>query len=233
MKNAKLSTRHSTKMGTRSRLVIFRKYKKEIRLWMHWDGYFDGVGNDLAEQVKTLLEKYSYEQIVEMIESINIDDESSDFSTFKQTDLVLFIEGKTDYSHNNCDDVEYTYTLDIYKQMLYGRHDGTNDLRGIPFSRIRDGKNFSDCIDTHMPTRKVNVFPVAPLVEPHLVEPEQSLTVKDLVEILQRQIDADPSFADVSVYHDSYGGTYKNINIVKLECEMSKSAKHSFKVVLS
>ena len=98
-------------MGTRSRLIIYRSSKRPIYLWMHWDGYFSGVGNDLCEQIKLLLEKYTLEQIHTMLDALDLK-KAHDYQDFKTKDLIAFIEGKTEYEYDDCDDIAYEYEFD-------------------------------------------------------------------------------------------------------------------------
>jgi hypothetical protein len=45
-------------MGTRSRLIIRRRAKRDICVWVHWDGYFSSAGNDICEQIAVLLQRH-------------------------------------------------------------------------------------------------------------------------------------------------------------------------------
>jgi hypothetical protein len=58
-------------MGTRSRIVIRRKRSEDIYLWQHWDGYLEGVGKDICEEMRRLLDKYTAKDLQEMIEKLS------------------------------------------------------------------------------------------------------------------------------------------------------------------
>lgn len=128
-------------MGTRSRLIIYRSHsgKKPFYLWMHWDGYFSGVGDWLCVQIKRLLEKYSIPEINAMLDTLEV--KESDSHNFNTDDLIPFIEGKTAYGNDMCDDIEYEYRLDFHNGTFEGSgHDETRVLR---LDQIRAGKQIS------------------------------------------------------------------------------------------
>ena len=202
-------------MGTRSRLIIRRK-TKEIRLWMHWDGYWYGVGDDLVNQVKKLLETYDTKQICEMIEGLDIDYEGSP-ETFNQSELVAFIEGKVTYANDMCDDVEYTYTLDANKRILFGRHECTNDVRVLSFMDIKNGKTFSefpepDSDDEYDPSEEAEE------------KSKDPMTLSEIITALQKGIEANPELADEYVYFAG-GGSSSNRTGHKLVTDISISPK--------
>jgi hypothetical protein len=130
-------------MGTRSRLVIYRSRsgKKPFYLWMHWDGYFSGVGDWLCAQIKLLLEKYSVEQIETMLEALELTD-TDNYQCFKTEDLIPFIEGKTSYGNDMCDDIEYEYRLDFHRGTFIGM--GHDETRSLHLDQIRVGALISD-----------------------------------------------------------------------------------------
>lgn len=195
-------------MGTRSRLILRRK-TKEIRLWMHYDGYFDGVGNNLVDQVKKLLEKYTAKQICEMIEALHIDYDGKDFETFDQSKLVDFIEGTVTYANNMCDDVEYTYTLDANKRILCGKSDGTNDVRVLSFVDIKAGKTFDDFVCPDSDDK----------YEPSSVDEKElsktNMTLSQLIAALQKGLAANSELADEYVYYNS-GSSHKLVSDVSI-----------------
>lgn len=125
------------KMGTRSRLVIHRRTKKPIMLWMRWDGYFEGVGSWLCKEIKNLLQKYSIEQIETMLEVLNLDDVEG-YQCFSTADLIPFIEGKTKYMNTNCDDIEYEYILNFQSRTFVGI--GHGETCALSFDMILAGK---------------------------------------------------------------------------------------------
>ena len=145
------------KMGTRSRLIINRRVKKPIYLWMHWDGYFDGVGLWLCNELKALMEKYSISEIKTMIYAIDMEDNTT-CQSFKTNDLIPFIEGKTKYKNDTCDDIEYEYTLDIDLGTFAGS--GHDKTRILWLDQIRTGMDFnSDVDESHeRASDKVNVI---------------------------------------------------------------------------
>lgn len=194
-------------MGTRSRLIIRRK-NKEIRLWMHWDGYFEGVGNDLVDQVKKLLEKYTAKQICEMIETLYIDYDG-ETETFDESKLVDFIEGTVTYANDMCDDVEYTYTLDANKRILIGKSDGTNDVRVLSFVDIKAGKTFNDfvCPDSD--------DEYEPSSDDEKELSKTNMTVSQLITALQKGLAANPELVDEYVYYNS-GSSHKLVSDVSI-----------------
>lgn len=127
-------------MGTRSRLIIYRASKRPIYLWMHWDGYFSGVGNDLCEQIKLLLEKYTVEQINTMLDALDLK-KVEDYQHFKTEDLIAFIEAKTTYGYDDTDDIEYEYKLDFTRGFLSAiSHEG---IKTFTLAHIKSGMNFT------------------------------------------------------------------------------------------
>lgn len=138
---------NTEKMGTRSRLQIRRPSKSTIYLWMHWDGYFDGVGVWLCEQVRRLLETYAIPEIQTMLESLDLE-ETTGYQCFNTDDLIPFIKGETAYKNDPCDDIMYEYILDFSKQTFVGvdvgfgsREDTTLELS---FDQIKSGVDFSN-----------------------------------------------------------------------------------------
>lgn len=126
-------------MGTRSRLVIHRGFKKPAMLWMHWDGSFEGVGSWLCREIKNLLQKYSVEQVETMLEALELTYTDS-YQCFKTEDLIPFIEGKTAYKIDDCDDFEYEYMLKFESCTLVGTHIGRGETRVLSFDQILAGK---------------------------------------------------------------------------------------------
>jgi hypothetical protein len=146
-----------SKMGTRSKLLIVRKHKPNIHLWMHWDGYWNGVGDDICNQLKELLEKYSMETILEMVNALDLEDDE-DGQDFNPKDLIAFLEGTTDYLNDTCNDVEYEYTLNFDHQIFYGRgYDREYEKkvnrvnRSVSFEQIRSGIKISDFVIPSVP----------------------------------------------------------------------------------
>ncbi len=101
-------------MGTRSRIIIHRSTKPNIYLWMHFDGYLDGQGRDLCSQLKSLLSKFSPEQLQVMVDELDIPNiDPRDHQSFNAIHFGDFIEGKKLYKQDHCNDVEYEYHIDF------------------------------------------------------------------------------------------------------------------------
>jgi hypothetical protein len=114
---------------------------------MHWDGYFSGVGNDLCEQIKLLLEKYSVEQIHTMLDALDLK-KVEEYQHFKTEDFIAFIEGKTTYGYDDCSDIAYEYTLDFGRGFLSGKgyEDESEVIRTLKFEQIKSGSKLTDSI---------------------------------------------------------------------------------------
>jgi hypothetical protein len=113
------------------------------------DGYFEGAGNSLCEQVKLLLEKYSAEEIKTMLEALDLEDHTgSEVQHFKTEDLIGFIEGKIIYKHDEDGDTDYVYDLDFRHKYMYGKDEGDNDYEcSLTFDEIKAGVNLTDRVD--------------------------------------------------------------------------------------
>ncbi len=123
-------------MGTRSRILLRRSSKPTIFLWIHYDGYLEGVGRSLCAQLRTLLSKYSSKQITDMLEQMDVY-HSDEYQNFNVEELVAFVEGSTSYMSDECDDVEYEYIVDFEKEVLKVKcHYGETF---VWFSQIKDG----------------------------------------------------------------------------------------------
>jgi hypothetical protein len=194
---------------------------------MHWDGYFDGVGNELVAQMKTLLEKYSAAQIEEMIEKLDIDYESSSFSTFIQSDLAAFIEGREKYANNPCEDVEYTYTIDANKDILKGRHCGTHDIRELSFNDILADKNFTNLANDDSDDESA----VKKSVEPKISNIPY-MSTSGLIAILQKEIEKNPKLADEPVRYN-VNGAHVAASSVSISAIYNKSGYINYNIVLS
>jgi hypothetical protein len=105
----------------------------------HWDGYFSGVGDCLCTQIKRLLEKYSIPEINAMLDALEV--EESESHNFNTDDLIPFIEGKTAYGNDMCDDIEYEYRLDFHNSTFEGS--GNGEKRVLRLDQIRAGKQIS------------------------------------------------------------------------------------------
>jgi hypothetical protein len=105
----------------------------------HWDGYFSGVGDWLCTQIKRLLEKYSIPEINAMLDALEV--EESESHNFNTDDLIPFIEGKTVYGNDMCDDIEYEYRLDFHFGTFEGS--GNGETRVLRLDQIRAGNQIS------------------------------------------------------------------------------------------
>jgi hypothetical protein len=133
-------------MGTRSRVIIHRRSKAPIRLWIHYDGYFSGVGDELCEQVKLLLEKYTVEQVETMLAALDLK-EAEAYQNFKTEDLIAFIEGKTEYANDECGDIAFEYQLDFTGNYFSGEgHSGDcgEVKRTLTLEQIKAGAKLTD-----------------------------------------------------------------------------------------
>ena len=129
------------KMGTRSRLIIKRRTKPTIYLWSHWDGYLTGAGTRLCEQLKLLLEKYSVAELIAKIEALDLE-ESPYCQDFKPDDLMKFIEGECEYLIDKCDDIEYTYKIDLFREFI--KVTGSCVITALSFDDIKAGRLLED-----------------------------------------------------------------------------------------
>ena len=128
-------------MGTRSRILLVRKNAKDVYLWQHWDGYLEGVGSDVCDEIKRLLQIYSTSQLQELIEGIEEGLET--FSTQKLKDVI---ENNIKVEYDECDDIEYEYTINIYEEYL-GVSLSKSWLIKLPLELIKQGYKFTDiCI---------------------------------------------------------------------------------------
>lgn len=130
-------------MGTHSRIRIIRRNSNDILLWQHWDGYLEGVGDDLCQQIKKLLEKYSIQELLEMVE--NIEEGETEFET---TMLVDLFTNKVNVQFDECDDIEFEYILDLQNEKLLVNwilNDYT--LLKLKFDMIKNGTILTDIVE--------------------------------------------------------------------------------------
>jgi hypothetical protein len=117
---------------------------------MHWDGYWDGVGDWLCHQLKLLLAKYTPEQAQEMVEALEMKELAfMEGQAFKTEDLIPFLEGKKEYKNDACDDIQYQYTLNFKAGTLIGENVNV-ETRALMLSQIHAGMMFSS-MDTEDP----------------------------------------------------------------------------------
>jgi hypothetical protein len=130
-------------MGTRSRIIIRRKNKPNIHLWMHWDGYFSGQGDRICEQLRNLLQKYSTDALQAKVEDMNLDT-NEEYQNFSAEHLEDFVEGRTEFMNDECDDIEYEYTIHFEKGLLMANALNCGKQFVVLFSTIQDGFQVSD-----------------------------------------------------------------------------------------
>jgi len=109
-------------MGTRARFVIKRK-KSDLYLWVARDGYIDAFGRDVWYSVNDLINEFTDEELVELVESITVLDDSEFSDTEKKygfdgLDLVKLVKGETHWFNDYCDDFHFEYILDVYGKSL-------------------------------------------------------------------------------------------------------------------
>lgn len=134
-------------MGTRSRLVIRRHTKPTIHLWMHWDGYFCGQGDQICKQIFQLLQQFSEEEVEAKVEALKVEDGAQ---TFDAKDLGDFIVGNKVFYNDTCEDVEYEYVLDFRRRVLVANSFNSGECILLTFEQLRNGhccSEFEDCLD--------------------------------------------------------------------------------------
>lgn len=133
-------------MGTRSILLIRRPLKKVLALWTHYDGYFDGVGKTICDQLRLLLTKYTFEQLVALSEHWEV---CCDGPKWDAEHLMVSWEGLRVFSHDPCLDFQFRYTIDLRgKGWVSGRdnRNASKDVITLSFDEIARGVDFSDYI---------------------------------------------------------------------------------------
>ncbi len=131
-------------MGTRSRIVIRRSNKSHIHLWMHWDGYLSGQGDRICSQLRLLLQNYSTISLQTKVDALEIADvEEDECQNFSAEYLEDFIENRTDYKNDPCDDIEFEYTIDFSKGLLIVDACGHNQKFVVLMPSIQDGFDVS------------------------------------------------------------------------------------------
>jgi hypothetical protein len=131
-------------MGTRSRILIRRTSQAFIHLWMHWDGYFSGQGDEICAQLVHLLSKYSHDDLQNKVDALVVEEliEDDEEQNFSAEFLEDFVEGKTTYKNDPCDDVEYEYVIDFNRAILLAKHYRNNYV--IQFESIKNGFKVSE-----------------------------------------------------------------------------------------
>jgi hypothetical protein len=112
---------------------------------MHWDGYFSGQGDRLCAQLRRLLQKYSTASLQAMVDNLPMEDAYS--QNFSAEYFEDFIEGRTDYKNDECEDIEYEYIVDFSKGLLIADAVNHDQKFVVLFSSIQDGFNVSTLND--------------------------------------------------------------------------------------
>lgn len=120
-------------MGTRSRIYIKRYKNNDIYLWQHFDGYLEFVGKLLCLQLKKLLDKFSKETLLNLVEDIQ--EGNSNFQTHKFYDMML---GNIQVEFDACDDIEYEYIVNFKDEKIIVNYD-KKFLGEIDFDEIKAG----------------------------------------------------------------------------------------------
>ena len=138
-------------MGTRSRIVIKTESEKDTILWVQYDGYLEGVGDSLCQNMKKLLEKYTVEQLKKM--AVDIKPKSSHFVTgFNVDNLVHMFEGTYVPFQDESDDYAYEYVIDMTKEHIGFRlvYVQLDILLIIKFSDVKNGLLLSEVYKRHI-----------------------------------------------------------------------------------
>lgn len=135
-------------MGTRSRLIIRRRNRSHIYLWMHWDGYFSGQGTTLCKQMQQLLANYSREELNELVDALQLED-TEYYQSFSGEHLSAFLEGTKVFANDTCDDVEYEYILDCAKGYLSGISLNNDIIFTLTFPQLQNGLTFGE-LQSHL-----------------------------------------------------------------------------------
>lgn len=131
-------------MGTRSRIIIMRPQTKTIYLWQEYDGYLDGVGDRLCDQLRILFGKYDIVELREMVEKI---EEGNDI--FETQMLSDIFEKKKEVKFDYSDDINYEYVVDLANEVLIVTCETNRGFITMHFSFeiIRKGYVITDIID--------------------------------------------------------------------------------------
>jgi len=148
-------------MGTRSRVIIKSESKKDIVLWIQYDGYLEGVGDSLCQNMRKLLDKYTVEQLKKMASNIKPkslhDDDYNDDNVvvaeyFKVDNLAPMFEGTYVPCHDESDDYAYEYVIDMTKEHVGFRlvYTQLDILLIINFADIKNGLLLSEVYNRHI-----------------------------------------------------------------------------------
>lgn len=139
-------------MGTRSRVVLKSIAKKPITLWIHFDGYLEGVGDSLCREMRKLLEKYTLEQLEVMAFNIIPQPLEDDVSGFVVDNLVPMFEGTYVPFQDECEDYAFEYVIDMVRGHVGTRLDygDSNIFLVIKFDDIKNGMLLSELYKRHI-----------------------------------------------------------------------------------
>jgi hypothetical protein len=138
---------YSFPMGTHSRIILRRSTgRNHIHLWMHWDGYFSGQGDQICKQLRLLLSKYSTISLQSMLDALEVPELEDDNQNFSAEHLGDFIEGHIPFKNDMCEDVEYEYTVDFAKGLLLASRNGEKTFV-VTFASIQEGFNVSQIVE--------------------------------------------------------------------------------------
>lgn len=158
-------------MGTRGYLVIKCPGRKNIYLYMRWDCYFSGQGDDLCKKLSKLLNEFTEKEIVEKVLKITEYDEDPDHNNMENEEdedvinsaddyedgkftgnfLYKLVKGEKRYKFDeDCIrhfDIEYAYEINLYSNFISVKSCGmfgSGKECKIPFKLVKNGVNFSD-----------------------------------------------------------------------------------------
>jgi hypothetical protein len=84
------------------------------------------------------------------LEALNVPNIGSDYQSFCGTRFADFLLGKTTYKNNNCDDIEYEYTIHMNCSVILGRHvlDENNHTYRLTFDQLKSHFRFEHITPT-------------------------------------------------------------------------------------
>lgn len=126
-------------MGTRSRIVIHRKGKTPFCIWVHYDGYFEGVGKDMCIVLAKLLSEGK--TLAELTSNVTEGEDEIESTSFNAIQFEEILLGKR---HPPSDEsMHFSYTYHIYDSYVAG---STYDMERVTISEkgLRLGETFAD-----------------------------------------------------------------------------------------
>lgn len=131
-------------MGTHSRILLKRTRGKELYFWQQFDGYLEGVGNDLCDVLRDLLRVYSTHELHGMANCIKCMSKK-DTMKFETHMLQDIITGKRKAIHDDYAIFEYEYVIDFENEVVTAQRDEV--LVKLPFKYVQLGLAFSDVVE--------------------------------------------------------------------------------------